>query len=72
LYWTAQGIGAFMVFKGIKYAYKVGKSASSIIDYFWMNNKPFNQKDIFLQSENKEKVVGIIPIKSSNKLNIKF
>ena len=72
LYWVAQGIGAFMVFKGVKYAYKVGKGALSMVGFFWTNNKPLNQKDIFLQSENKEKVVGIIPIKSSNKLNIKF
>ena len=72
LYWVAQGIGAFMVFKGVKYSYKVGKGALSMVGFFWTNNKPLNQKDIFLQSEDKEKVVGIIPIKSSNKLNIKF
>ena len=71
LYWVAQGIGFTLATKSIKCIFRAKTIISSFGSLF-SSIRPFEAKNVLLNKQDKDVIVGIIPIRSSYKNVIRF
>ncbi len=71
LYWVAQGIGFTLAAKSIKCIFRAKTIISSFGSLF-SSIRPFEAKNVLLNKQDKDVIVGIIPIRSSYKNVIRF
>ena len=71
LYWVAQGIGFTLAAKSIKCIFRAKTIISSFGSLF-SSPRPFEAKNVLLNKQDKDVIVGVIPIRSSYKSVIRF
>ena len=71
LYWVAQGIGFTLAAKSIKCIFRA-KTIISSFGSLSSSPRPFEAKNVLLNKQDKDVIVGIIPIRSSYKSVITF